>query len=71
MPNIHEYRDVDVPENFDEWDVNAQVNYLSNAMDREQIANYVRELAGVDRRDKPLFTKDELTEIALQLQKDE
>lgn len=54
-----------MPDNFDEWDVNAQVNYLANAMDRTQIADYLRELANLEKRQEPTFRKDELTEIIL------
>lgn len=68
MPKPQEFRDVDVPDNFDEWDVNARVNYIANAMDRTQIANYLREIAGLENRDEPTFRKDELTEIIIRLQ---
>lgn len=70
MPKPQEYRDVDVPANFEEWDVDARVNYLANAMDRKQIADYLREVAGLDRRGEPTFLKDELTEIIIRLQED-
>jgi len=68
MPQPQEYRDVEVPDNFDEWDVNARVNYIANAMDRTQIADYLREVAGMEPRDEPTFKKDELTEIIIRLQ---
>lgn len=68
MPKPQEYRDVDVPDNFTEWDVDARVNYLANAMDRTQIADYLRETAGIEARDEPTFMKDELTEIIIRLQ---
>jgi hypothetical protein len=68
MPKPQEYRDVDVPENFERWDVNARVNYLANAMDRTQIADYLREVAGLEPREEATFKKDELTEIIISLQ---
>jgi hypothetical protein len=61
------YRDVDVPDNFPEWDKPAQINYLQTAMDREQLANHVREVYGLETRDKPLFKKDELAQIAVEV----
>lgn len=64
MTKIQSYLDVEVPERFEEWDLNAQVNYLSGAMDREQIADYVREVHGLDQRGEPTFLKSELAEIA-------
>ena len=67
MSRPQTYRDVDVPDNFSEWDTAAQINYLQTAMDREQLANFVREQYGLETRDKPLFKKDELAEIAVQM----
>lgn len=68
MSRPQQYRDVDVPDNFEEWSVDARVNYLANSMDRQQIANYVREVAGLEERDQPTFLKDELVEMAIRLQ---
>lgn len=65
MARPQQYREVDVPESFAEWDKNAQINYLCGCLNREQMANYVREQCGVEERDKPLFRKDELAEIAV------
>jgi len=70
MTKPQTYLDVEVPDNFAEWDVNAQVNYLGNTMDNTQVANYLRELAGVDTRDVPQFKKHEMIQIALAI-KDE
>ena len=63
--NVQSYRDVDVPENFAEWGRNAKINFLQGAMDREQIANFVRETYGLEPREKPLLKKDELAAIAV------
>lgn len=68
MPKPQTFRDVDVPDNFDEWDVDARVNYLANAMDRTQIADHLREVCGMDTRGEPTFLKDELTEIIIKVQ---
>lgn len=68
MAKPQTYRDVDVPENFEDWDVNARVNYIANAMDRTQIADHLRETAGLNPRGEPTFKKDELTEIIITLQ---
>lgn len=65
MSRPQTYREVDVPDNFGEWDHAAQINYLQTAMDRDQLANYVREMHGLETREKPLFKKDELAEIAV------
>jgi hypothetical protein len=65
MPRPAQYRDVDVPENFAEWDEQGQINYLQGAMDRQQMANFVRDLCELDSREKPLLRKDELAEIAV------
>lgn len=66
MGSVQEYRQVETPPRFDEWERNAKINYLQNAMDREQLANYVRSLHGIEQREQPLFRKDELAEIAVQ-----
>jgi hypothetical protein len=34
-------------------------------MDRQQMANFVRDLCELDSREKPLLRKDELAEIAV------
>jgi hypothetical protein len=65
MPKPQEYLDVEIPDNFDEWDRGAKVNYLGNTMDNTQVANYLRELAGVEPRDVPQFKKHEMILIAL------
>jgi hypothetical protein len=71
MPKPQEFRDVEIPDNFEEWDVNARVNYLANALDRTQIADHLRDVAGLEPRDEPTFLKDELVEIIIQLQNNE
>jgi len=65
MAKPQQYLDVEVPDNFDEWNTNAQVNYLGNTMDNTQVANYLRELAGIEARDVPQFKKHEMIQIAL------
>jgi hypothetical protein len=62
------YRDVEIPNGFDEWDINARVNYLAGAMDRTQIADYLREITGQEKRQEPTFLKDELVEIIIKVQ---
>lgn len=71
MPRPAQYRDVDVPENFAEWDEQGQINYLQGAMDREQMANFVREICGLESREKPLLRKDELAAIAVMVVQNE
>lgn len=71
MPRPAQYRDVDVPENFAEWDEQGQINYLQGAMDRVQMANFAREICGLENRDKPLFRKDELAQIIVTVVNDE
>lgn len=68
MPKPQQYRNVNVPDNFEDWDVDARVNYLANAMDRTQIADYLREVAGLEKREEPTFLKAELTEIIIKVQ---
>jgi hypothetical protein len=41
------YRDVDIPDAWDDWPDDAKVNYLSTAMDRDQLLETVGELAGI------------------------
>lgn len=65
MAKVQNYHEVDVPDGFAEWDDAARLNYLQSAMSRAQLANYVRELYGIESRDKPLFRKDELAQIAV------
>lgn len=69
MAKMQEYLDVEVPENFNEWSTEAQVNYLGNAMDTTQVANYLRESAGLDSRDVPQFKKNEMIQMIIQLHK--
>jgi len=66
MAKVQNFREVSVPDHFEDWDDAAQLNYLQSAMDREQLANYVREIHGLETRDKPLFRKDELAQIAIE-----
>jgi len=70
MAKPQTYLDVEVPENFDDWNTEAQVNFLGNAMDNTQVADYLRDLAGIDPREKPQFKKHEMIQIALAI-KDE
>ena len=65
MTRPQQYRDVDVPEGFDEWPVNARVNFLCNALDAVQLADYLRERFGMEPRGEPQFLKDELAEILI------
>lgn len=64
MSKPQTYRKVDIPRNFDQWGTDAQVNYLCNAMDREQLKALLRELHDLEERDGR-FLKDELAEIAV------
>lgn len=41
------YRDVDLPETWDEWPEDARVNYLCTVMDRSQLLRTVGELATI------------------------
>lgn len=41
------YRDVDLPATWDEWDVNAKVNYLCTVTDRNSLMQMIGEKAGV------------------------
>jgi hypothetical protein len=68
MAKPQTYRDVDVPDGFESWDINARVNYLAGAMDRTQIADHLREITGQDPREEPTFKKDELVEIIISVQ---
>jgi len=68
VPKPQQYRDVEIPNGFDNWDVNARVNYLAGAMDRTQIADYLREITGQETREEPTFKKDELVEIIIKVQ---
>lgn len=65
MSKVQQFRDVTIPDEYDDWPADAQINFLCNCLDREQIANYVREEYGLEPRDKPLFRKDELAQIAI------
>jgi len=68
MAKMQEYLDVEVPENFDEWSTEAQVNFLGNAMDTTQVADYLRESAGIESRGVPPFKKNEMIQMIIQLQ---
>jgi len=65
MPKPQQYLDVDVPENFGEWTPEAQVNFLGNAMDNTQVADYLRECAGIEPREVPQFKKHEMIQMIL------
>lgn len=41
------YRDVDLPDTWDEWSTDAQVNYLCTVMDRDQLMKVIAEMANI------------------------
>jgi hypothetical protein len=41
------YREVDLPDKWDEWPESAKVNYLSSAMDRDNLLRLVGEAGNV------------------------
>jgi len=41
------YREVDLPEQWDDYPTDAKVNYLATVMDRDQLLATVGELAGI------------------------
>lgn len=47
MSRPQQYRDVPLPDEWDQWPPDAQVNYLCTAMDRDQLLSLVREEAGI------------------------
>ena len=63
MSRPQTYRNVEIPDTFADWSIDARVNYLCNAMDREQIAATVREMHGLEPENKTHFGKDELAEM--------
>ena len=63
MSHAQTYREVDIPRNFDQWGTNAQVNYLNNAMTREDLTQTLRVLHDFDDHDSPHLKKDELAEL--------
>lgn len=64
------YRPVELPDTWGEWDADAKINYLCGAMDREQIANVLRDRAGLEAREKPLLRKDEIAQILVAIEED-
>lgn len=58
-----DFLDVELPDSWDEWDENAQLNFLLGAMNRTQIANELRSAVGLETRDKPMFKKAEIAQI--------
>lgn len=47
MSRPHQYREVELPDEWTEWPDDAKVNYLASAMDRDQLLSLVGEYAGV------------------------
>lgn len=47
MSRPQSYRDVNLPEEWDKFGVDAKVNYLSTVMDRDQLLDSVGELADI------------------------
>ena len=70
MPKPQEYLDIEIPDNFGEWDHGAKVNYLGNVMDNTQVADYLRERAGLEPRDVPQFKKNDMIQIALAIEQE-
>jgi hypothetical protein len=68
MTKCRDFADVELPETWDEWGREAKMNFLCGAMDSEQLSNLLRERAGLDQRDKPMFTKREKATIIAELE---
>ena len=47
------YRDVDLPDKWAEWPESAKVNYLSSAMDRDNLLRLVGEAGNVPEDEAP------------------
>ena len=47
MSRPHQYREVELPDEWTEWPDDAKVNYLASAMDRDQLLSLVGEYVGV------------------------
>lgn len=62
------HRDVDLPENFDEWSREAQVQFIRGAMKRPAILDEIVALVGCDDREvNHALTKDQATQVLLRL----
>lgn len=47
MSRPQEYRNIEIPETWDEWPENAKINYLCSAADRDRLLEFVGELADI------------------------
>ena len=64
------YREVGIPETWDEWPDDAKVNYPCTVMDRDQLLSLVGELGGVpeDEIGEQSFFKSGLAQLVVTLQ---
>lgn len=62
------HRDIDLPENFDEWPDEARVQYLRSTMTRDDILRAIVETAECDDREvTQALSKDQATEVYIAL----
>lgn len=47
MSRPQTYREVGLPDEWEQWPDDAKVNYLASAMDRDQLLRRVSEVAGI------------------------
>lgn len=64
------YRDVDIPDKWEHFSMDAKVNYLSTLMDRKQILELVGEAADIPEEEigEQSIHKTGLAQIAVKLE---
>lgn len=70
MSRPQTYRDVDLPENWDDFPVDAKVNYLATVMDRNQLLHTIAELGDIpsDEVGAQSFLKSGLAQLIVKLE---
>lgn len=72
MSRPQAYRDIELPDTWNEWPTDAKVNYLASAMDRKQLLETVGALAGLpdDEIGKQSIHKSGLAQLIVVLDGD-
>jgi len=66
------FRDVDFPDNFEDWPADARVQFLRQSVKKRAIQDYIADAVDFDDREiKQAFTKDQLSELGLWVAKRE
>lgn len=73
MSRPQTYREVGLPDEWEQWPDDAKVNYLASTMDRDQLLSRVGDLAGIpdDEIGKQSIHKSGLAQLITTLEGDD